>query len=147
MEHPPPRKLCTGASFRIALGKIPHSQFQIREGIDLFPWSLDPPPPASQAGDVFIVHATSDGADGHAKCQFGRIIDLTIASTPVAALLAYCSEFGGAGHFAWSLSPSFVYSRVVVRGRFLCVRKQAFYGRTKLDFILPVVLLCCLKIP
>ena len=26
-------------------------------------------------------------------------------------------------------------------GRFFCARKQAFYGRTKLDFILPVVLL------
>jgi hypothetical protein len=32
-------------------------------------------------------------------------------------------------------------------GRFFCARKQAFYGRTKLDFILPVVLLCHPKIP
>jgi len=32
-------------------------------------------------------------------------------------------------------------------GRFFCARKQAFYGRTKLDFILPVVLLCYPKIP
>ncbi len=27
-------------------------------------------------------------------------------------------------------------------GRILCARKQAFYGRTNLDFILPVVILC-----
>jgi hypothetical protein len=27
-------------------------------------------------------------------------------------------------------------------GRIFCARKQAFYGRTKFDFILPVVLLC-----
>jgi hypothetical protein len=32
-------------------------------------------------------------------------------------------------------------------GRFLCARKQEFYGRIKLDFILPVVLLCYPKIP
>jgi hypothetical protein len=32
-------------------------------------------------------------------------------------------------------------------GRIFCARKQAFYGRTKLDFILPVVLLCYPKIP
>ena len=32
-------------------------------------------------------------------------------------------------------------------GRIFCERKQAFYGRTKLDFILPVVLLCYPKIP
>ena len=32
-------------------------------------------------------------------------------------------------------------------GRFFCARKQAFYGRTKLDFILPVVLLCYPNIP
>ncbi len=32
-------------------------------------------------------------------------------------------------------------------GRLFCARKQAFYGRTKLDFILPVVLLCYPKIP
>jgi hypothetical protein len=32
-------------------------------------------------------------------------------------------------------------------GRFFCARKQAFYCRTKLDFILPVVLLCYPKIP
>jgi hypothetical protein len=32
-------------------------------------------------------------------------------------------------------------------GRFVCARKEAFYGRTKLDFILPVVLLCYPKIP
>ncbi len=32
-------------------------------------------------------------------------------------------------------------------GRFFCARKQAFYGRTKLDFIPPVVLLCYPKIP
>jgi hypothetical protein len=32
-------------------------------------------------------------------------------------------------------------------GRFFCARKQAFYGRTKLDFIIPVVLLCYPKIP
>ena len=32
-------------------------------------------------------------------------------------------------------------------GRFFCARKQTFYGRIKLDFILPVVVLCCPKIP
>jgi hypothetical protein len=32
-------------------------------------------------------------------------------------------------------------------GRFFCARKQAFYGRTKLGFILPVVLLCYPKVP
>jgi hypothetical protein len=32
-------------------------------------------------------------------------------------------------------------------GRFFGARKQAFYSRTKLDFILPVVLLCYPKIP
>jgi hypothetical protein len=32
-------------------------------------------------------------------------------------------------------------------GRIFCARKQAFYGRTKPDFILPVVLLCHPKIP
>jgi hypothetical protein len=32
-------------------------------------------------------------------------------------------------------------------GRFFCARKQVFYGRTKLDFILPVELLCYPKIP
>jgi hypothetical protein len=32
-------------------------------------------------------------------------------------------------------------------GRIFCARKQAFYGRIKLDFILPVVLLCYPKIP
>lgn len=110
-EHPPPRELRARASLRIALGEIPHSQFQIREGIDLP--RLDDPPPASQAGDVVVVPATSDGADGHAKCRFGRIIDPTIASTPVAVLLAYCcSEFGGARHFAWSLSSAGVASSV-----------------------------------
>jgi hypothetical protein len=32
-------------------------------------------------------------------------------------------------------------------GRFFFARKEAFYGRTKLGFILPVVLLCYPKIP
>ena len=32
-------------------------------------------------------------------------------------------------------------------GRIFCARKQAFYGRTNLDFILPVVLVCYPKIP
>ncbi len=32
-------------------------------------------------------------------------------------------------------------------GRIFCARKQVFYGRTNLDFILPVVLLCYPKIP
>jgi len=35
----------------------------------------------------------------------------------------------------------------VFLGRFFCARKQVFYGRAKLDFILPVVLLCYPKIP
>ncbi len=99
-EHPPPRELRAGASLRIALGEIPHSQFQIREGIDPPPRLDDPPPPA-RAGDVVVPVGGDGAADGHAKCRFGRIVDPTIASTPVAVLLAYCSEFGGARHFAW----------------------------------------------
>jgi hypothetical protein len=35
----------------------------------------------------------------------------------------------------------------IILGRIFCARKQAFYGRTKLDFILPVVLLCYPKVP
>ena len=32
-------------------------------------------------------------------------------------------------------------------GRIVCARKQVFYGRTELDFMLPVVLLCYPKVP
>jgi hypothetical protein len=55
---------------------------------------------------------------------------------------------GGGGRSFWLLCVVVVFC-VVARdlGRFFCARKQAIYGRTKLDFILPVVLLCYPKIP
>jgi len=56
---------------------------------------------------------------------------------------------------AWSMDGApwwwyylfMVSTPTIFLGRFFCARKQAFYGRTKLDFILPMVLLCYPKIP
>jgi hypothetical protein len=38
-------------------------------------------------------------------------------------------------------------THVDISGYFLCARKQVFNGRTKLDFMLPVVLLCYPTVP
>jgi hypothetical protein len=53
--------------------------------------------------------------------------------TEAEAVDAALAIFSDAGARIW-----------IFLGRIFCARKQAFYGRTKLDFILPVVLLCML---
>ena len=60
-----------------------------------------------------------------------------------------CQRVGGGRSF-WLLCVVVVFCVVahdLGRSRIFCARKQAFYGRTKLDIILPVVLLCYPKIP
>ncbi len=59
----------------------------------------------------------------------------------------------GGGRSFWLLCVVVVFCVVArdlgtyVGVEFFCARKQAFYGRAKLDIILPVVLLCYPKIP
>ncbi len=51
---------------------------------------------------------------------------------------------GGSRSF-WLLGVVVVFcvvARDLGTSRIFCARKQVFHGRTKLDFILPVVLLC-----
>ncbi len=74
----------------------------------------------------------------------GNYDEVAAGGTPAAigtwvkaeAVDAAPAIFSDAGAHTW-----------IFLGRFFCARKQAFYGRTKLDFILPVVLLCYPKIP
>ncbi len=54
---------------------------------------------------------------------------------------------GGGGHAAPAIISDAGARTWIFLGRIFCARKQAFYGRTKLDFILPVVLLCYPKLP
>jgi hypothetical protein len=59
-----------------------------------------------------------------------------IFSDAVAHMVLLMVLFSDAGMRNW-----------IFLGRFFCARKQVFYGRTKLNFMLPVVLLCYQKVP
>jgi len=80
------------------------------------------------------------------KCEVdnGNYDEVAVGGTPAAigtwakaeVVDAAPAIFSDAGARTW-----------IFLGRFFCARKQVFYGRTKLDFILSVVLLCYPKIP